>query len=139
MVRKLLFHRTMIPSLERGLDAMALRQKAVADNIANTQTPGYRRKIVDFEESLRQANHRFSRERLYQTNPDHLPGMSRATKLTRPQLRQADEKLDGPGSEELVVEREMTTLAQTQLKFEAEVKLAQVRFDMLKMAIRGSR
>jgi flagellar basal-body rod protein FlgB len=41
--------------LEAGLRAEGLRQQALANNIANLQTNGYRRVDVDFEEVLNKA------------------------------------------------------------------------------------
>jgi flagellar basal-body rod protein FlgB len=45
----------IVELLEQGLKAEALRQKAVANNVANMQTPGYRRFDVKFEELLAKA------------------------------------------------------------------------------------
>ncbi|HID12005.1 MAG TPA: flagellar basal body rod protein FlgB, partial [Candidatus Latescibacteria bacterium] len=47
--------RTSIPLLAKALDAYTLRQRAIADNIANSETPGFRRREVRFEEELRRA------------------------------------------------------------------------------------
>ncbi len=41
--------------LNSALDGVALRQRVIADNIANVDTPGYRASSVDFESSLRAA------------------------------------------------------------------------------------
>jgi len=41
--------------LEAGIRAENLRQKAIASNIANLETPGYRRVDVKFEELLDKA------------------------------------------------------------------------------------
>jgi flagellar basal-body rod protein FlgB len=41
--------------LQAGIKAEGLRQKAIASNIANLQTPGYRRSSVKFEELLSKA------------------------------------------------------------------------------------
>lgn len=41
--------------LNSALDGIALRQRVIADNIANVDTPGYRASSVDFETSLRAA------------------------------------------------------------------------------------
>ena len=41
--------------LERALSGSALRQEAIASNIANVNTPGYRREDVDFQTALRNA------------------------------------------------------------------------------------
>ena len=49
-----LFDTTQI-GLERALSGSSLRQQAIAQNIANVNTPGYRRKDVDFQSALQQA------------------------------------------------------------------------------------
>ena len=41
--------------LEAGLKAESTRQKAIANNIANVNTPGYRRSDIRFEELLAKA------------------------------------------------------------------------------------
>ena len=43
-----------LPSL---LDAAALRQRTISHNLANVNTPGYRRLDVKFEESLAEVMH----------------------------------------------------------------------------------
>lgn len=45
----------MIDLLEAGINAEGLRQRAIAGNIANIETPGYRRFDVSFEETLAKA------------------------------------------------------------------------------------
>jgi flagellar basal-body rod protein FlgB len=42
----------IIDLIDAGIRAQTLRQKAVANNIANLETPGYRRIDVKFEELL---------------------------------------------------------------------------------------
>mgnify|MGYP000530431163 CR=1 FL=1 len=41
--------------LQKALDAASLRQNVLANNIANVNTPGFKRSYVSFEESLQQA------------------------------------------------------------------------------------
>jgi flagellar basal-body rod protein FlgB len=43
---------SMIALIEAGIRAESLRQKAIANNVANLKTPGYRRIDVKFEELL---------------------------------------------------------------------------------------
>lgn len=45
----------IIDFLEAGIRAESLRQKTIANNIANLETPGYRRIGVKFEELLARA------------------------------------------------------------------------------------
>lgn len=41
--------------LYRALDAAALRQKVIANNVANANTPGFKRSYVTFEEHVKDA------------------------------------------------------------------------------------
>jgi flagellar basal-body rod protein FlgB len=49
-----LFDTTQI-GLERALSGAALRQEAIATNLANVNTPGYQRQDVNFADALQQA------------------------------------------------------------------------------------
>ena len=42
-------------AMNSALDGLALRQRVIADNIANVDTPNFRATSVDFESSLRAA------------------------------------------------------------------------------------
>lgn len=42
--------------LKMSLDSTEMRSKTIANNIANTNTPGYKRKYVSFEETLDKTN-----------------------------------------------------------------------------------
>jgi flagellar basal-body rod protein FlgB len=55
----------------KALDASTLRSKAIAENLANVQTPGYKRKEVDFEEQLRNALK--AKLAASQDQPGHMP------------------------------------------------------------------
>jgi len=45
----------IVELLESGIKAETLRQKAISNNVANLQTPGYRRLGVKFEQTLAKA------------------------------------------------------------------------------------
>jgi len=44
-----------IAALQSALDGLSARQRAIAQNVANVETPGYLSKQVDFEGSLARA------------------------------------------------------------------------------------
>ncbi|MCD6304051.1 MAG: flagellar biosynthesis protein FlgB [Planctomycetes bacterium] len=46
---------SLVEYLEAGLRAADLRERVIGNNIANLQTPGYRRRDVKFEEVLARA------------------------------------------------------------------------------------
>jgi len=56
--------------LEKSLDAALLRNEAISQNIANVDTPGYKRKTVAFEEYLNDARAKIKGIR---TRPEHIP------------------------------------------------------------------
>ena len=45
----------MLNLLDTGIQAESLRQKAIADNVANLNTPGFKRNDIRFEELLNKA------------------------------------------------------------------------------------
>jgi flagellar basal-body rod protein FlgB len=51
------FSTPMVHALERSLDGFALRHQAIANNVANINTPGYVKQNVNFEQSLLDALH----------------------------------------------------------------------------------
>ena len=53
MIMNNLFSNTKV--LEKALDASILRNEVIANNIANVDTPDFKRKAVKFEEMLRNA------------------------------------------------------------------------------------
>lgn len=100
--------------LGRAMDAYALRQKAIAANIANMDTPGYVRQEVSFEEQLQKASN---------LNSD---GGSGAVK---PKLTEAEGKPQ--------LEDEMFTLADTQIRVQLATRALRHSFSMLKAGITG--
>lgn len=47
-----LFTNTLSASMAKSLDGLWARQEAISDNISNFETPGYKRKVVSFEDEL---------------------------------------------------------------------------------------
>ncbi|MEM8747398.1 MAG: flagellar basal body protein [Actinomycetota bacterium] len=45
-------------TIGRALDGLDARQRAIASNIANVETPGYQARSVNFEDGLREAMRR---------------------------------------------------------------------------------
>ena len=47
-----MFDSVTVNALSSALDGLALRQRTIAQNIANINTPGYHAKVVSFESAL---------------------------------------------------------------------------------------
>ena len=58
-----------IDVLAKALDGHAMRHKAIASNIANAETPGFKRMDVDFEGALQQAIDRSDRQKWAGNSP----------------------------------------------------------------------
>lgn len=138
-VQNFLFHRLdgMI-SLRKGLDAFALRQKTLAANVANSETPGYKVRRVQFEDQLRAALNKSS-SGLIRTRADHFPvhGGLRAMEEVGAKIVQSDEDKSVNGINNVDIEREMATMATNQIHFSAASKILSTRYRMLKGAILG--
>jgi flagellar basal-body rod protein FlgB len=108
--------------LSRFLDVAALRHRAIAANIANANTPGWKHLGVRFEEDLAASLAR--------------GGAAQAARI-EPRLvwdKSAPARLDGNNVD---VEREMVDLAKNTLLFETFARAAAIKAAMLRMAITG--
>ena len=131
-----LFSRTSIPAVAKSLDAAALRGRAIAANLANVTTPGYRRIEVSFEDRLREA-----------LDGDSLPGTADQPghmRMGRPDLdqirpqayRSEDPVLPGEINN-VDVDQEGAKLAENQLLFMFGVRFIQERKADITAAIAG--
>ncbi|MBM7560577.1 flagellar basal body rod protein FlgB [Fusibacter tunisiensis] len=61
--------------LNKALDGAWLKNSAISNNIANVNTPGYKRQTVNFEEVLRTEIAKSSSAQMIKTNPKHMDHM----------------------------------------------------------------
>lgn len=133
MIQKLLFGSDSWTSAKRALDAGAERQRVVASNLANIETPGYRAKEVAFEEMLR-AEETGSKLTLARTSSAHLTGST--PDAPRPKIRERDEPTPAGAINNLSLERETTEMAENTLHFRALSQFLANRYRGIKDAIR---
>ena len=137
-------------ALSGALDGLALREQAVASNLSNVDTPGYRSQTVDFESELQAqlagtADAASAGAMLPPTlGPSTLSGMAQTSAAhlaaTVPtsiaggaelssQSNGTANRVDG---NTVSVDTEMTALAETQLKYAAVSRMLTGRIGMLK-------
>ncbi|WP_258359730.1 flagellar basal body rod protein FlgB [Moorella sulfitireducens (nom. illeg.)] len=122
--------------LEKALDTAALRQRVIAHNVANVNTPGYKRYDVTFEEKLGRALGLEESVALYRTNPAHLP----ATGLDlSPEIVQDNSTTMRQDGNNVDIDREMVDLAQNSLNFNFAAQQLNGRLAMLRYAINEGR
>jgi flagellar basal-body rod protein FlgB len=107
-------------ALAAAMSGSAQRQNAIADNIANVDTPGYRRKDVDFHSALQGA---------MATGPSALEGLS---------FSPAEDQSAGPvraDGNTVDIDRESAAQASNGLEYEALSQVLKARDDILQTAI----
>ena len=122
---------TTTAALEKALQGQAMRQRAVANNIANVDTPGYRPQRVEFEAQLQAA---LSREWDSETAATRSVDAVTAEEST-PTV--AALRRDGNAVD---IEHEMVALAESGLQHQVLVRLLSKKMQMLKsVATEGGR
>lgn len=135
MIQKMLFDKTIAPLAEKSLDAYAMRHKAIANNIANIEVPGYNRLEVHFEEALR-SYLKPNQDALCKTHPKHLPDENRLNALPKLGVDRSHPKLNAINNVD--IDLEMADMSKNQLNFSLISTALKNEFNRLRMAIRGS-
>ncbi len=133
---KAISRNTSEPAVRLSLDASALRQKAIANNIANVNTPGYKRIEVSFESELRKA---LNPQQLLgaQTNANHMSIGRPTMDHIQPQAYRPNEPTQPGQINNVDIDMEMAKLAENQILFNAGVKFLTERTGTLRAAIAG--
>ena len=108
--------------LKRSLDLLIRHNKNISENVSNINVEGYKRKPTRFLDELVKAG---TKRELSITHPRH--------------LHFRDENRDVPEYEKGKVEitREMTDLAQNQIRFDFSARMMRRKFEGLAQAISG--
>ena len=102
------------------MDAAALRQRVIAQNVANVNTPGYRRLAVEFEDEMAKSL----------GTPGGSPGAVSPTVV----VADGPERADGNTVD---LDREMGDLTKNGLLFQAAAQIAASRMASLRAAVSG--
>ena len=113
--------------LDKAADASWMRQEAISNNIANVNTPGYKRQDVAFEDSLQEA---ISNSR-YRSTDEKVANLSKADLRIRSYTDSSgfSYRLDGNNVD---IDTENAALARNQLKYNALVDSINHEFAMIK-------
>ena len=117
--------------LNRAADAAWQRNEAISNNIANVDTPGYKRQDVSFESVLQQAlgNNR------YQSMDDKVANVNLSRLRGRAYVDYANYsyRLDGNNVD---IENENVMLAENQLKYQGLISSINQEFTNLKTVMK---
>ena len=138
-----LFDSAALSTAARSLSGLSRRQETIASNIANIDTPGYQRKEVSFEDSLRSmlAGDAVPNVLLGRTNAHHMAVSDEGGGLS----------IGAPGgggsprdvvstrndNNTVGIDEEMTRLVETQMRYQALSQSLGSRISTLRTVIRG--
>jgi flagellar basal-body rod protein FlgB len=100
------------------LDLAAFRQRLIASNLANVDTPGYRTRDINFEGEMRRAQDRLGSE------------------APAPRVFDVSGLIERPDGNNVNLDRESLLLAQTQLQFRLGVDLLRQEFQRISAAVK---
>jgi len=133
-LKDFLINRTQLPTTKSSMDAYALRQKSIANNVANAETFDYSKREVKFEEEFRKAIGTSSTA-LTRTNNKHIPVGHRS--LNVPSEVKIIQNDFSNGINNVDIDKEMALLAKTQISYDAMTKLTKKHLTLLKSAVSG--
>lgn len=105
--------------IEYALDALTLRSEVVANNVANSEVPGFKASRVSFENELRRAMDGVGPDKIGQASIELAPGSPDATGNT------------------VNIESEVVEMIRTNLLQQAMVEAFNFKAGLLRSAIRG--
>jgi flagellar basal-body rod protein FlgB len=130
-IAKFVFDKMGVPEYRKYMSLSALRQKLISSNVANASTPGYQARDIDFQEEFNKATDKSDHLAGATTHSNHLPlGQHR----DRPPEIQKD-KVTGSDLNSVDVDREVSNLAQNELRYTMAARLLRKKFDGLRTAI----
>lgn len=132
-----LFESQVFIGLKKGLDAESLRHRVIANNIANVNTPDFKKSTIKFESLLKKALGRES-IKLITTHPKHYGGAPQLAGL-KPEIqvnRATSMREDGNNVD---IDEEMTNLAANSIEYQVTARELSERFSLLDYVIKGGR
>ncbi|MBI2267013.1 MAG: flagellar basal body rod protein FlgB [Armatimonadetes bacterium] len=133
-----LFFDPTIKILHRSMDAAALSQEVLSNNIANVNTPEFKRSEVSFRDQLQRALAGAPDIQGQRTHPSHIPiGGSPSLDEIKPVIvRESETTLRNDGNN-VDIDAEMVKLSQNSLEYGALSQLIRQKITMIRNAIIG--
>ena len=128
-----------IRALATSLNLRELRQKVISSNIANTETPGYKAKRVDFEDALRGALDLNGRNSLTTSSQRHFDVGGGGFDNLKPEIHQDPNGVVNEDGNTVDMEAEIVKMQENRFLYEAAVQLLNKKMAMKKYAITSER
>lgn len=132
-----MFKNRLFTVLEKSLDLSSARHAAISSNIANENTPGYKRLDVNFQKALSDAMG--AKTELKRTSPKHIPlnnSLDKDSIVTFSRENNSTIRNDGNNVD---IDYETAALAENNLYFNGLAHLLSVQIQLLRQAISEGR
>lgn len=129
-----IFDRT-VGGLSKAMDLSWRKNKVLASNVANAETPKYQAVDLNFGKELEQAFQRSSPDQMVRTNPNHME-ISTASTATYTRDLSGVTKPDGNNVD---MDRQMVALAQNSSDYANAAQLIRRQIGLVRTAIREGR
>ncbi len=130
-----IFDTASMQAARAALGGLTRRQEAVSGNVANIDTVGYQRRVVNFEDAL-QARMHASASELRTSDPRHLSGGG-LTGNTQSSIETRDVVSTRNDGNNVSIDEEMSLMVETQLRYQALTQSLGRRIGTLRTVIRG--
>lgn len=130
---QVIFDKTKVPVLDAVLDVTQVRQRIIANNIANVSTKGYRAKDLRFQDFLNSFVHRAP----VQGNTSDLRHIAIPKAIANPEIFEPQSEVNDSGINNVDIDKEMAGLAENHLFFNVGSTLIQRQFSGLRKSITG--
>lgn len=118
----------LVDLMSQGLDAANLRHKVLSNNLANANTPNFRRSDVDFSAIFQQT----TTIPITTTHKSHLPSIRKRGSIQIVQDRTTSMRNDGSNVD---MDREMILILENQLHYQAMTDVITRRLSLLRSVI----
>ncbi len=120
--------------LQKGLEASSLRQKVLANNVANIDTPSFKRSDVDFQTVLGAAlGEKSGALSMKLTSTQHLPGLTNGSGSGIVTDQTTTLRNDGNNVD---IDKEMSNVAENGLYYNSLTSAISLQLSLLRMVIK---
>ena len=130
-----IFGDRLVLLLEKAIDAGSLRQRVIANNIANINTPGFKKSSVAFESILKKKLNT-DRIPLYSMDDRHISSVNMLDGINPVVVREKTTSMKADGNN-VDVEQEMVKLAMNSLTYNMNIQELNNRSRLLGFVING--
>ena len=132
----------MKPIFDKTTDALAaslnfrqIRQNVVSSNIANAETPGYKAKVMDFEDALARAIDLEGINKEVASDPEHFAMGTGSIERARADIYDNPEGNVANDQNTVDLEREMATLQENSILYKAALQLMNKKLGAMRYAV----